>query len=241
MKKKDKPPITLVLSVVALLLAAFATFSIIDMKSDNPKDEDFKDNVFKIIDDYIAEKSGQPTEPIEVSVGDDAMKGDKNAPVTIVEFSDYECPFCGRYVTETYPQIVKNYIDTGKVNYVFRDFPLDSHASAKPAANAVECIREQGGDTMYFEYHDVLFSNQEELGVDKLKEYAATFAIDQTQFASCIDEGKYNAEVEADFAEGGSYGVRGTPAFFINGMLIAGAQPYEAFETIIEEALAEVE
>jgi len=243
MKKKNiKKQFPIILSVIAIVLAAYATFTTVQLKNDGQNDVEFKSSVFGAIDDYIAEKNAPPpTGPVEVSLDDDAMKGDENAPVTIVEFSDYECPFCGRYVKETYPQIVKNYIDTGKVNYVFRDFPLGFHASAKPAANAAECIREQGGDSMYFEYHDVLFANNTELGVEKLKEYAATFSIDQSQFASCVDENKYADEVEADFTEGGSYGVRGTPAFFINGTLIAGAQPYENFETAIEAALAEVE
>lgn len=237
MRKKEKP-FAIVLSAIAIVLAAYATFTTVQLKNNGQDDEIFKASVFDAIDDYIAEKSGQPTGPVDVSVDDDAMKGDKNAPVTIVEFSEYECPFCGRYVIETFPQIVKNYIETGKVKYVFRDFPLDFHANAKPAANATECIREQGGDEMYYDYHDVLFNNQKELSIEKLKEYAAEFDIDQTKFDSCVDEGKYDSEVAADVAEGAEYGVRGTPAFFINGILIAGAQPYENFETIIEEALA---
>jgi len=238
MKKKRNYPFAIVLSVIALVLAAYATFTTVQLKNDGQDDDMFKASVFDAIDDYIAEKSGQPTGPIEVSLDDDAVKGDKNAPVTIVEFSDYECPFCGRYVIETLSQITKNYIETGKVKYVFRDFPLAFHANAKPAANAAECIREQGGDEMYFEYHDVLFSNQKELSIEKLKEYATDFDIDQSKFASCVDEGKYDSEVAADFTEGGKYGVQGTPAFFINGMQFFGAQPYENFEAAIEAALA---
>jgi len=240
MKKKEKP-LAIVLSVIAIVLAAYATITTVQLKNNGQDDDMFKDSVFEAIDDYIAEKNNQaqkPAEPIEVSLDDDAMKGDENAPVTILEFSDYECPYCGRYVSETLPQIVTNYIETGKVKYVYRDFPLGFHANAKPAANAAECIREQGGDEMYFEYHDVLFANQKELGVEKLKEYAAEFDIDQTQFASCVDEGKYDSEVVADFDEGQKYGVQGTPAFFINGMPMFGAQPYAAFEAAIEEALS---
>jgi protein-disulfide isomerase len=242
MKKKDNP-IPIILSVIALALAAYATFNVVEIKNGGASDvsndsEAFKANVFEVIDDYIAEKSGQPTGPVEVSVDDDAVKGDKNAPVTIVEFSDYECPFCGKYFEETLPQITENYIDTGKVKYVFRDFPLNFHAKAKPAANAAECVREQGGDEMYFEYHDVLFNNQDALDVDSLKKHAADFDIDQTEFASCVDENKYSEEIDKDFADGSKYGVRGTPAFFINGVPVSGAQPYENFKAVIEQALS---
>jgi len=240
MKKQDKPPITLVISVVAMLLAAYATFNVIDMKA-GQSDEDFKADVYKAIDDYVAEKSGQPTGPVDVSVDDDPAKGDENAPVTIIEFTDYQCPFCKKFATETLPQIMKNYVDTGKVRYVLRDFPLGNHPDAGPAANAAECVRAQGGDDMYFDYHDTLFVNQNALGVDKLKEYAAGLNIDQGQLASCIDNNEYVDEIKADFDAGGSYGVRGTPAFYINGNLVAGAQPYENFVRIIDEALEEAE
>lgn len=242
MKKKFNPtPFSIALSIVALVLAAYATYGTYDMKKNNLDDDVFKASVYDAIDDYIAEKSGQPTKPVDVSLDDDAMKGDANAPVTIVEFTDYQCPYCGRYSKETLPEIVKNYVDTGKVKYVLRDFPLNFHPNAKPAANAAECVREQGGDDMYFEYHDVLFANQETLDLDSLKKFAADFDIDQEEFASCVDDGKYNTEVDEDFAEGAKYGVQGTPTFFINGTYLSGAQPYANFEAAIEEALAEAE
>ena len=238
--KKNEKPFALILAVVALVLAAYATYTTVGLQKEH-KTENFKASVFGLIDDYIAEKSGQPTGPVDVSVDDDAMMGSKKAPVTIVQFTDFQCPYCAKFVAETLPQIVENYVDTGKVNFVLRDFPLTNHPNAAPAANAAECLREQGGDEMYFEYHDLLFANQADLSVEKLKEYAAGFDIDQNQFASCVDENKYQNETEADFQAGVEYGVQGTPAFFVNGNLLAGARPYENFKTAIEAALAEAE
>lgn len=241
MRKKKQPPFAIILSIAAVVLSAYAVFTVNEMKTGGVDDDSFKSNIYEVIDSYVAEKSGQAPpssgESVEVSVDDDAMKGDVKAPVTIIEFSDYECPFCKRHFEETYPQIMEKYVDTGKVNYVFRDFPLGFHAKAKPAANAAECIREQGGDEMYFEYHDVLFNNQSAMSIDDLKGYAAEFDIDQAQFDSCVDEGKYNSEVDKDIADGMKYGVRGTPAFFINGAVLSGAQPFSAFEAVIESEL----
>ncbi|MBT4651269.1 thioredoxin domain-containing protein [Candidatus Woesearchaeota archaeon] len=178
----------------------------------------------------------EASEVFEVSMDDDAVKGNLNAPVTIIEFSDFECPFCGKYVETTYPEIVKNYIDTGNVNYVFRDFPLDFHPDAQKAAEAAECAGEQ---EKYWEMHDLLFANQELLSVNDLKQYALDLSLDSEEFNSCLDSGEMAEEVQKDLQDGQAYGVTGTPAFFINGKLISGAQPYEAFEQEIEAALAE--
>ena len=175
---------------------------------------------------------------IDVSVDDDAVKGDVNALVTIVEFSDFECPFCGKYVLETYPQLIKEYVDTGKVKYVFRDFPLEFHLEAQKAAEAAECAGEQG---KFWEMHDYLFENQDYLGVDYLKGYAKDLGLDTKDFNECLDSGAMAEEIENDLLDGQSYGVSGTPAFFINGKLISGAQPFSVFKQEIEVALAEVE
>jgi protein-disulfide isomerase/plastocyanin len=174
-------------------------------------------------------------ETVEVSLDDDAVKGDPNAAVTIVEFSDFECPFCGKYVREAYPQIVSEYIDTGKVKYVFRDFPLDFHQSAQKAGEAAECAGEQG---KYWEMHDYLFVNQDYLAVENLKGYAKDLGLDTADFNECLDSGAMADEVKADMADGQKYGVSGTPAFFINGKMISGAQPFAAFKAEIDAALA---
>ena len=174
---------------------------------------------------------------VEVSLDDDAVKGSLDAPVTIVEFSDFECPFCGKYIQETYPSIVSEYIDTGKVKYVFRDFPLSFHKNAQKAGEAAECAGEQG---KYWEMHDILFENQDALDVETLKMYAVSLGLDTDKFNTCLDSGAMEEEVKADMADGQKYGVSGTPAFFINGKMISGAQPFEAFKKEIDAALAAV-
>lgn len=169
-----------------------------------------------------------------VSVDDDpVMKTNANAPVTIIEFAEFQCPFCGRFARDTFPKIKTNYIDTGKVKFVFRDFVV--HSTAHLAAEASECAHEQG---KFWEYHDVLFNNQGSLDSDSLKKYASDIGLDTAKFNSCLDSGKYKSEVDKDISDGRSYGVRGTPTFFINGEKLVGAQPYETFRQAIEKALA---
>ncbi|HLD72564.1 MAG TPA: thioredoxin domain-containing protein [Candidatus Nanoarchaeia archaeon] len=179
--------------------------------------------------------TGGAVELKEVSIDDDAVKGNPEAKVTIVEFSDFECPFCGKYFQETAPQIMKDYVDTGKVRYVFRDSPLDFHQKAQKAAEAAECAGEQG---KYWEMHDYLFQNQDYLAVENLKGYAKDLKLDTAKFNDCLDKGKMAEEVKKDLADAQKYGVSGTPAFFINGKLISGAQPYGTFKVEIEAALA---
>lgn len=169
------------------------------------------------------------------STDDDPMEGDADAPVTIIEFSDFQCPFCGKFFKETLPQLRKDYIETGKAKLVFRDFPLDFHQFAQKAAEAAECAHEQG---KFWEMHDMIFDHQDALAVDDLKGYAKQAGLDTTKFGDCLDSGKYESEVKKDLADGSNVGVSGTPAFFINGMALTGAQPYEAFKQIIDAELA---
>lgn len=172
----------------------------------------------------------------EVSVDDDPIKGDINAPVTIIEFSDFQCPFCAKFYIETLPQIQKNYIDTGKVKLIYRDFPLSSiHPQAQEAAEAAQCVYAQGGDEAYYEMHDLLFETQD-LSNNNLKLLARSLGYD---ISDCLDSNEMEAEVLADLADGSAAGVSGTPAFFINGIKIEGAQPYANFEAAIEAALLE--
>lgn len=176
----------------------------------------------------------EPTIDNSKLVDDDAIKGDKNAPVTIVEFSDYECPFCVKFYTQTLPQIEENYIKTGKVKLIYRDFPLGFHAQAQKAAEAAECAGEQG---KYYEMHNLLFERGVAGGVNSFKAYAKELKLDTTKFDQCLDSGKMSSEVKKDAADGGKYGVQGTPAFFINGKLLSGAQPYSVFQQAIEAEL----
>jgi len=170
--------------------------------------------------------------PLNVALDGAPVRGSTTAPVTIVEFSDFQCPFCAR----VQPELVKvreTYKDQVKI--VFKDFPLDNiHPNARKAAEASRCAGEQG---KYWEYHDVLFANNDALGVPNLKKFAADLKMDPTQFNTCLDSGKYAAAVTKDTAEGAQAGVSGTPAFFINSRPISGAQPFASFQDLIDEAL----
>ncbi|NOX71204.1 MAG: DsbA family protein [Candidatus Micrarchaeota archaeon] len=167
---------------------------------------------------------------------DDAVKGDPNAPVTIVEWSDFQCPFCGRFFRETLTQIEENYIKTGKVKLVYRDFPLSFHQYAQKAAEAAECAGEQG---KFWEMHDKLFSEGVDGGVDTYKRYAQQIGLDAGEFNNCLDAGKMASEIAKDIKDGQANGIRGTPGFIINGKLVSGAQPYANFKAIIDAALRE--
>ncbi|MDP4012307.1 MAG: thioredoxin domain-containing protein [Candidatus Nanoarchaeia archaeon] len=173
------------------------------------------------------------------------IKGDEDAKLTIIEFSDFECPFCGRFFTDTLPSITKNYIDTGKVKLIYKDFPLPFHPSAHLSAEASECAKEQG---KFWEFHDILFGKQTEWGnlgpgvsVPKFKQFASDLGLDTKKFDTCLDTGKYAKEVDDDMAEAGSI-VSGTPTFLIGNdkdgyKVLVGAQPFVAFQQIIEDAL----
>lgn len=174
---------------------------------------------------------------------DDAVLGSATAPVTLVEFSDYECPFCKRHFTQTFPQIKAKYIDTGKVKFIFRDFPLSFHEPlATQEAIAAECAREQGGDKIYYSYHDLLYknttSNGNGLTKEKLYDFAKELGLKPDKFKTCLDSEKYKDEVQKDFEDGGKAGITGTPAFIVGDQLISGAVPFSAFEKVIEEQLA---
>ncbi len=177
---------------------------------------------------------GQQPSRIEVNADGNPVKGSKGAPVTIIEFSEFECPFCERFYRQTFPLIEENYIETGEVRYVFRDFPLSFHQNAQKAAEAAECADEQG---KFWEYHDKLFGNQRALDINSLKQYAKDLGLNTAKFNDCLGSGKMVSEVQKDFTDGSKYGVSGTPTFFINGIKLVGAQSYSAFEQIIEQEL----
>jgi protein-disulfide isomerase len=169
---------------------------------------------------------------VAVAVGDDPVKGPAAAPVTIVEFSDFQCPFCSR-VNPTLKQIEETYGD--KVRIVFRDYPLlQIHPQAAKAAEAASCAAEQG---KFWEMHDKLFANQQKLAVADLKAHATELGLKAEEFNQCLDSGKKEAGWKKDLEEGTAYGINSTPAFFINGRLISGAQPFEAFKQLIDEEL----
>jgi protein-disulfide isomerase len=176
----------------------------------------------------------------EVDPNDWRVQGAADAPVTIVEYSDFQCPYCARYSSETYPQIREQYIDTGQVRYIFRHFPLQFHSEALPAAQAAECAGEQG---KFWEMHDVLFENQAEWAgnaepVAIFVDLAEGLGLDGAEFEACLTSDKYAAKVQEDMAEGAAEGVTGTPAFRINGVALSGAQPIAAFQEQIDYFLA---
>jgi protein-disulfide isomerase len=170
---------------------------------------------------------------IEMPVDPARLRGDPNAPVTIVEFSDFSCPFC-RKVEPTLAELLAKY--PGKVKLVYRDFPLSSlHPQAHLAAEASRCAGEQG---KYWEYHDLLFANQARQTQDALLEDARTLKLDDQKLDACLTSGRYKSQVDLDSSLGGRAGVVSTPGFFINGNFISGAQPAASFEKIIDEELS---
>lgn len=174
---------------------------------------------------------------LNISADDDPFWGSPDAAVTIVEFSDFQCPYCGRFHAETYPQLQATYGE--RIRFVYRDFPILSlHPNALISAEAANCANEQG---KYWEYHDLLLSNQDRYTRSDLGAFAEQLDLDINLFDECVDSGRYQEEVNADFREGSQYGVTGTPTFFINGRPLVGAQPYEVFASVIDAELAATE
>jgi len=157
--------------------------------------------------------------------------GGAKAPVTIIEFSDYQCPFCQR-AEGVVDQVMHAY--GNKVRLVFRDFPLPIHPQARPAAEAASCANAQG---KFWEYHAKLFANQSALGEEQLKEYAKDVGLDPAKFEDCLTQKPFSAAIDKDLSEAAKLGINGTPAFFINGRLLSGAQPFEKFKEVIDEEL----
>jgi protein-disulfide isomerase len=169
---------------------------------------------------------------VDVSAEDAPVKGPANAPITIVEFSDFQCSYCKR-VVNVLDQVLERYPD--KVKLAFRDFPIANiHPQAEKAAEAAHCAGEQG---KFWEFHDLLFEKQDAIPTMNLAEHAKTLGLDVSTFQTCLDGRKYQEKVERNYAAGVKAGVSGTPAFFINGRLLSGAQPLEAFKAVIDEEL----
>jgi protein-disulfide isomerase len=177
--------------------------------------------------------AGDGSSRVEVSVDDDPSLGAVDAPVTIIEFSDYQCPYCGVWHAQVFGELIATY--GTKVRFVYRDFPLDEiHPEARPAAIAATCAGEQG---KYWEYHNLLFTGDLGLSAEARTAYAQRLGLDLERFATCVARAATNDEVDADQRDGLKVGVRGTPTFFINGRPLVGAQPLEAFTSIIDDEL----
>lgn len=188
----------------------------------------------------------EPPQISEIDLGTSPILGKKDAPVTLIEFSDHHCPFCARFQQETFPRIKKEYIDTGKARYVFRNFPLlGMHPQAVTAAEAARCA---GDQDRYWEMHEFLFKNPKKATGAELQEQAGKLGLDVARFRACLDQKKYAGAVKKDLEAGTTAGVRGTPSFFIGkttpsekirGRLLVGAQPFEAFREAMDALLAE--
>jgi protein-disulfide isomerase len=178
-----------------------------------------------------------------IGVDDDPVLGSADAKVLMIEFGDYQCPSCRQFWKEIEPRLKKDYIDTGKVKLVFRDFPLNQHPEAVLAAIAVNCARDQN---KYWEFHDKVFREQYNKGDDvirlkpaDLKKWAKDIKLDSAAFDQCLDSEKYKDEVMKDKMEGEAAGVQGTPTFFINGRPMGGAQQYPEYRKVIDALLKE--
>ncbi len=237
---------------IATFLGGYAVGTL-DGGSNSLSADEIKDIISEIEANAPAPQPAQapprPTAPqtFQVLLEDDPFKGNPNAPVTVVEFSDFQCPFCSRFFTQTLPALQENYIDTGKIKLVYKDLPLDNlHPNARPVHIAAECADEQG---MFWEYHDVLFEKQSEwqrLSSSDLQttliQYADDFGLQTASFEACLSSPEMADEVNADFLQAAQYGATGTPTFFIgnekNGFIkLVGAQPYAAFQAAIDAQL----
>ena len=191
-------------------------------------------------------------EQVQLSIADnDRILGSPTAPLTLYEFSDFQCPFCRKFFNETYTQLKKNYVDTGKLKIVYRHMPLSFHPAARPAALAAECAGDQG---KFWEFHDTIFQEQSKLnpkeltnpelyktitfGEAEIKGWASKIpGIDSNAFNECLAAGTHNDKVGANINQAMSIGINGTPTFVLNGKLIVGAQPFEAFSYALDQSL----
>ena len=249
---KKLPSIGMIVAlVVAVGVAAFFAGSYFsNSDSDTVTKSEFNNAISRLeakLDSAQIQPTTPPTQPVRISMDNDPIRGDPNAPITIIEFSDFQCPFCARFHVQTLPSLLEEYIETGKVNFVYRDFPIQSiHPNALPAAVAAECANEQG---KYWEYHDTLFERQNSwarldsnTAIETFSQYAQGIELEMEQFNSCLASGKYLEEVQNDLRDGRDYDVTGTPGFFIGNedigfVKLDGAQPFESFKRIIDAQL----
>lgn len=198
----------------------------------------------------ILEKLQKPQAPpspptpegIKIKGGGDYTMGKSDAPLTLIEYTDYQCPFCSRFESTTFTEIKKNFIDTGKVRFIQRDMPLEFHKYSLKAAQATRCAGEQG---KYWEMKDTLFRNQQKLEISDIEGYAKGLSLNAGKFKGCLESDKYIAEINEEAKYANSMGITGTPSFvvgkvkgnMVEGVKITGAQPYVSFEAAINEML----
>lgn len=193
-----------------------------------------------------------PTTPVKVDISGNPVLGDKNAKLTLVEFSDYECPFCKKTFDELLPELKKNYIDTGKVRLIYKNLPLPFHQNSAKESEAALCAQDQGGDVAFYQYHDQIFTKTTSGGtgiaLDQLPTMAKEIGLNVSTFQKCLDNGKFKAQVDKDVAEAGKVGASGTPTWFlgkttgsdsVEGVIMVGAQPFSAFKAAIDQQLSQ--
>lgn len=191
--------------------------------------------------------AAQEIDGVELSVADQPFKGQADAPLTLVEYSDYQCPFCRRHAGSTLAELVKAYVDTGQLKYVMKEFPITSiHPQAQKASEAALCAMDQG---KYWEMHDVLFDNQRQLQMENLLAFGKDLGLEEALYKDCVESGKYEERVKADFAEGSKLGIRGTPTFLLGTTdpenpgrykatrILRGALPFASFKEAIDGLL----
>ncbi len=237
--------VIILVGIASFFAGSYVTNLNSDQISASDLDEAMAKLELKIIQNQLP--TTQPNKPVQISADNDPIIGNPDAPITIVEFSDFQCPFCARFHIQTLPLIMEEYIEQGKVKLVFRDFPIQSiHPNAVPASFAAECANDQG---KFKEMHDVLFEKQNEWSnlrpvelISRFNQYALEMQLDQELFDSCITSEKHLEEIGNDLEDGRDYGVSGTPGFFVGNDQIGyvelkGAQPFESFKKIIDAQL----
>ena len=242
---------SLIIAIIIITgIAAFFAGSFVSNLSSEQISQKELDNAIAELELKILEKqlpTKQPSIPLEISADNDPVIGNPDAPITIIEFSDFQCPFCARFHIQTLPTIMEEYIEKGSVKLVFRDFPIQSiHPNAVPASVAAECANEQG---KFKQMHDILFEKQNEwsnletvYAIELFNQYSEQINLEQEQFSLCLSTAKYVKEIQNDLDDGRTYGVTGTPGFFIGNQQIGfvelkGAQPFESFKNVIDKQL----
>jgi protein-disulfide isomerase len=170
--------------------------------------------------------------------------GRADAPLTMLEFTDYQCPFCRRFQAETWPLLKKNYIDTGKLRFIVRDLPLEFHSAARPAAEAAHCAAEQG---KFWEMHHALLSGDDPLAAGGIERRAKALGLDTERLHTCMKANRYESAIARNIAAADALNIHGTPSFVIGrmanggleGQLVSGAQPYDEFDAALQQLLAE--
>jgi len=233
-------PILVVLLLVASFFMGMLTDKIQYLSSNNGSTPSYGNQQAAAPNQPNQPQAPNPGQKQDVAVGNYPPKGNPNAKVTIVAFEDFRCPFCEKLFTDTEPQLQKDYIDTGKVKFYYRNYQFLGPASVV-AGNAGECANEQG---KFWEFHDYMYKNQPTESdtsmytTDNLTQVAGQLGMNTSQFQSCLDSKKYDKNVSDDLAAGQKAGVSGTPTLFIDGLPVVGAQPYSAFKTLIDQELA---